>query len=191
MKILVFADLHEDWQAFEELKTKAQEVEIILGSGDYSIFGHNLPQIMKKINELNKPTYLIHGNHEEPQEMINAIKNCKNIKYIHLEQQKHKNLTITGYGGDGFSETDKKAEEFFQKNHTKNGIILFHGPPHNTTLDQVGIGHVGNESYTKIIQEQQPTLVICGHIHENFKKTDKIGKTIIINPGPDGVILNV
>ena len=34
-------------------------------------------------------------------------------------------------------------------------------------------------------------LVICGHIEENFGQIDNIGKTIIINPGDKGQILEV
>jgi len=36
-----------------------------------------------------------------------------------------------------------------------------------------------------------PVLVLCGHFHENFRKQDKIKNTLIINPGPDGTIINV
>ncbi len=191
MKILVFADLHEDMEAFEVLKEKSRQVEIILGSGDYSLFGHNLRKILQKINGLGKKCYLIHGNHESVEEMESAIKGFENLEFIHKKQVKHKKHTITGYGGDGFSDFDEEAEQFFSTMHTKGGIILFHGPPFGTLLDDVGYGNVGNESYTKIIEEQKPILVICGHIHENFGKTDKLGETILINPGPEGVILDV
>ena len=191
MKILVFADLHEDMEAFEVLKEKSREVEIILGSGDYSIFGHNLRKILQKINGLGKKCFLIHGNHESVEEMEEAIKGLENLEFIHKKKIKHKKLTVTGYGGDGFSDIDEEAEDFFSKEHTNGGVILFHGPPFGTRVDEVDYGHVGNESYTKIIKENKPSLVICGHIHENFGKTDKLGKTILINPGPEGVILYV
>ena len=42
--------------------------------------------------------------------------------------------------------------------------------------------HVGSESLRKIIEEFQPTINLCGHIHESMA-IDKIGKTTIINPG--------
>ena len=191
MKVLIFVDLHDDDQSFLALKEKAKSVEIILGAGDYSLFGHNLREVLEKINSLNKPTYLIHGNHESSQEMINCMKGLKNLIFIHKKQVKYKDLLITGYGGDGFSEIDVEAEIFFKSLKNKGGIILFHGPPFATALDELIFGHVGNESYNLIIEDFKPKLVVCGHLHENFKKSDSIGESIIINPGPDGEVLNV
>jgi Icc-related predicted phosphoesterase len=62
-------------------------------------------------------------------------------------------------------------------------ILVTHVPPYNTKTDILPSGnHAGSESVRKIIEEFQPTLNICGHIHES-KAIDKIGDTIIINPG--------
>jgi Icc-related predicted phosphoesterase len=35
----------------------------------------------------------------------------------------------------------------------------------------------------EFIEEQQPELCLCGHIHES-RAEDRIGKTHVINPGP-------
>ncbi|MFT4261452.1 MAG: metallophosphoesterase family protein [Candidatus Woesearchaeota archaeon] len=191
MKVLVFADLHEDYECFEVLKEKAKQAEIILGAGDYTLFGNKLNKLLSMINSLNKPCYLIHGNHEEPKEMEEEIKKFKNLEFIHKRKIKYKTLEIAGYGGDGFSHKDLEAEKFFDKSKPKDSIILFHGPPFGISLDEVGFGHCGNESYTNIITQHKPRLVVCGHIHEHFGKIDKINDTIIINPGPLGVILDV
>ena len=37
--------------------------------------------------------------------------------------------------------------------------------------------------FTDFIKENQPLAVVCGHIHEG-KAVDKIGDTVVINPGP-------
>jgi len=65
-------------------------------------------------------------------------------------------------------------------------VFVFHQPPYNTKLDKVYESKSGNKDYADFIKKHTPDLVICGHIHENFKKRDKIKRTIIINPGPDG-----
>ncbi|OPY29844.1 MAG: hypothetical protein A4E27_00105 [Methanobacterium sp. PtaU1.Bin242] len=41
---------------------------------------------------------------------------------------------------------------------------------------------MGSKSIRKIIEEFQPSLNICGHIHES-RGSDKIGKTTVVNPG--------
>jgi len=42
--------------------------------------------------------------------------------------------------------------------------------------------HVGSEAVRSFIENVQPELCICGHIHESMAE-DSIGKTRIINPG--------
>ena len=39
--------------------------------------------------------------------------------------------------------------------------------------------------FSKLISEYQPLLVLCGHIHEGCG-IDKIGETVIVNPGSLG-----
>lgn len=59
-----------------------------------------------------------------------------------------------------------------------------HSPPFNTKLDVIRSGqHVGSTSVRRFIEEHQPDVVICGHIHE-AQGVDTIGRTTIINCGP-------
>jgi Icc-related predicted phosphoesterase len=51
--------------------------------------------------------------------------------------------------------------------------------------------HVGNKDFRSFIERIKPNLVICGHIHETAEKKDKIGKTIVINPGWEGVVVEL
>jgi Icc-related predicted phosphoesterase len=65
----------------------------------------------------------------------------------------------------------------------------------NTKLDLIYSGmHVGSEVVRKFIENKQPEVAICSHIHE-AKGIDFIGRTTIINPGrfPEGYcgIVNV
>ena len=102
-----------------------------------------------------------------------------------------------GYGCGGFSlvdrEFDKTAVKFrkiIKMNEDKKIILVTHAPPYKTRLDKLGI-HCGNKSIRKFIDKNKIDLVICGHLHENFGKEDKINKTRLINPGPFGKILTV
>ena len=74
----------------------------------------------------------------------------------------------------------------------KKVVLLLHGPPYGTRLDELTKGtYCGNKSYTEWIKRKQPRLVIAGHIHENFEKKDKIGKSLVVNPGPFGMIIEI
>jgi len=91
---------------------------------------------------------------------------------------------------------DRKFEKAMKKfdgkiKKAKKFILIIHQPPYKTKLDMVMDVHCGNKSFTRFIKEKKPSLVICGHLHENEGKEDKIGKTRIVNPGPFGKILMV
>ena len=70
----------------------------------------------------------------------------------------------------------------------KKTIMAIHTPPQSLSLDVCRDGRrVGSESVTKWIEEKQPRLVLCGHIHESYKKTGMwrghIRNSLVIQPG--------
>ena len=77
------------------------------------------------------------------------------------------------------------------QDHKYQTILVTHQPPYKTALDPIYGEHVGSTSIRKFIKEHQPDYCITGHIHENEGKTDKLGKTIIVNPGPAGKIIEI
>jgi Icc-related predicted phosphoesterase len=65
----------------------------------------------------------------------------------------------------------------------KHVILVSHNPPKNTVCDDIGGGnHVGSMAVREFIEENQPDICICGHIHEGVG-TDLIGHTVVTNPG--------
>ena len=73
----------------------------------------------------------------------------------------------------------------------KKIVLLTHGPPFNTKLDKLEVGHVGSVDYRKFIERIHPKLAISGHLHETVGKVDKIGSTKCINPGWDGMVIEL
>jgi Icc-related predicted phosphoesterase len=62
-------------------------------------------------------------------------------------------------------------------------LFVTHAPPADTQTDVLPSGvHVGSESIRKVIEEFQPSLNLCGHIHESMAM-DEIGETKVVNPG--------
>jgi Icc-related predicted phosphoesterase len=63
-------------------------------------------------------------------------------------------------------------------------IFCPHAPPEGTACDRLRDGrHVGSVVVRRIVEREQPDLVLCGHIHE-ARGVDDIGRTRIVNPGP-------
>ena len=88
----------------------------------------------------------------------------------------------------------EKIIKKFKKTLKKGDKVVFvsHAPPINTKCDFIpGHGHAGSYSVRKFVEVIKPIYNINGHLHETFSKRDKIGNTIIINPGPEGKLLKI
>lgn len=198
MKLLAFTDSHGSDKALKSVKEKKvkEKPDYILCLGDFTIFGHNQKKILKKIDKLGKNIFLIHGNHEFEEEVIDDLKDLKNIKFIHGNIIRIGNYVIIAWGGGGFAIKDNEFYEFskeLKKVVKKNDkiILLTHGPPYGTKIDLIGDQHCGTKTYTSFIKKYKPILALAGHLHENNGLDDYIGKTKIVNPGPEGRIFLV
>jgi Icc-related predicted phosphoesterase len=63
-------------------------------------------------------------------------------------------------------------------------ILVTHEPPFDTGDDLAYTEeHVGSRAIRSFIELHQPLACFCGHIHEGAG-IDRIGNTLILNPGP-------
>ena len=201
MKILAFTDIHGSLHAIKriEQKVKSQNPDLLVCAGDISIFEHGIIGILRRLNRLNREIVMIHGNHEDDSTFRKLQTLFKNIIFIHKKHFIKGNLLFIGYGGGGFSIVDKEFEKIgnsqfkqtIKNNHDKKIVLVTHAPPYRTKLDKLVDGHCGNKSIKQFVEKSKIEYLICGHLHENFGKEDKIGKTKIINPGPFGKIIIV
>jgi Icc-related predicted phosphoesterase len=197
MQILFFSDLHGDMDALKELKKMGAEADIIVAAGDISVMEQDIKQILSGINEFNKPVLMIHGNHEDERGLMELCDKYDNITFLHKGFHRVGEYLFLGYGGDGFSTNDPDftlvANKFFKQNIQPNDTIIFvtHGPAYDTGIDRIYDDPRGNKSYREFIDEVKPHLAISGHLHENAGKNSRIGRTLFINPGKEGAIVNI
>lgn len=193
MKILIFTDTHGSESAYKELKKKAKDVDFIICCGDVTIFENDIEKIMKKLSQLGKDVFIIHGNHEEEDAVAYFCDKYESLHFLHMSVLHVEGVTLVGYGGGGFSYTDEMCEEFLKsaKEHLdkKNNILITHQPPFGTKVDEVYGEHAGSKSIKKFLKNYD--YAFSGHIHETSGITQKVGKTTIMNPGPKGYILTL
>jgi uncharacterized protein len=198
MKFLTFTDLHEDKKKLQELVKRASkpDIDFIVCCGDISSFGRGLRNVLKSFNDLGKKMYVLPGNHEEPDEAFAAVvsdyENCVNL---HMKTQKIGNYLFLGYGGGGFAMQDERfrkvARDWYSRYKNEKTVLVTHMPPFETKLDKLEMGHVGNKDYRNFIKRMKPKLAISGHLHETVGQMDKIENTKIINPGWDGMVIEL
>ena len=201
MKILAFTDIHNSASALKKIahKVKTQKPDLLVCAGDISIFEQGITGVLRKLNKLGKEIVIVHGNHEDVSTFSKLSKIFKNITFIHKKHLIKENMLYLGYGGDGFSLIDREFEKTAKKNfkqiiknnNDKKIILVTHAPPYKTKLDRLFEEHCGNKSIRHFIEKNKIDLLICGHLHENFGKEDKIGKTKVINPGPFGKMIEI
>lgn len=197
MKILAFVDTHGSLAYISRVisTAKREKPDFLICAGDLTFFGSKLKQLILKLKSAKIPLIIIPGNHETNQE----LKQISEESIICLDRATYTigDYTFFGYSEGGFLERDpefEKIAEKVKKSLVKNKklILIFHAPPYGTNTDKIlGVGHVGNKSLRKFIEQTKPKLVICGHIHECENKKDKIKDSLIINPGPKGKILEI
>lgn len=190
MKILVASDIHGNLFALAQLKTEAQNVDLVLFCGDITS-KYNDSEIQQKcahelyeiFDEIRVPCRFIQGNCDNFE---------LNYKYYLSKEESINGIRIIPFeyvlptpGGVTFRET---SEEFIAQELEKidghNSIMLAHQPPFgagdavNETL------HVGSHAIKAWIEKNQPLYWLCGHIHEANGEY-KIGSTIVINAATD------
>ena len=197
MKFLTFGDLHDDKPALKDLLARAEkpDIDFVVSVGDISVFGRGLRNILKRFNSLGKKFYVIPGNHESDSmlnELTPEFPNCINF---HQKILKMGTYLFLGYGEGGFTLEDprfrKIAREWYGKYKGKNIVLVTHQPPFGTKLDFLETRHVGNKDFRKFIERIKPKLAISGHLHETVGIRDKIGPTRLVNPGWDGLVIEL
>ena len=195
MKALICADIHNDATSMALLREKSREVEFIICAGDMSLWGTDLDKILFEMNSWGKPVFVIHGNHEELSETKMICDSLDNLTFFHGDVVKFKDLNLIGWGGGGFAFQDRGFERFVKGLDLKSfsrTILVTHGPPFETCLDETQQSvHVGCESYKRFILKNKPLVAVSGHIHETSGVVCNLNDVVLINPGPDGVVLEL
>ncbi|MBI2136062.1 metallophosphoesterase [Candidatus Woesearchaeota archaeon] len=206
MKLLIFTDMHGDPKSLRKIAEKSRKADFIVCAGDLTVFGRQYRDILEALNALGKPVFVISGNHETDELLKQAAFGLINIHPIDKRIAEFADYLLVGYGGGGFSLVDERFEKIAkiflnkikkiqvsakQQKTKKKIIFVTHQPPYNNATDLIHGQHAGCKSFTKFIREVRPELVVCGHLHETAGKKDKIGKTIVINPGWQGMILEI
>jgi Icc-related predicted phosphoesterase len=196
LKVLGLTDLHRSLNAAKGAANKIAEEQpdAILIAGDISHGSLNeAVNLLQVLSSSQKDVFFVPGNMDSP-ELMNW--NEKNIKNLHGRCESLDNYSLIGVGGSVYTPfnthlefAENEIEEtlsqaFFKCAEKKNIILISHCPPKDTKLDRTATGiHAGSTSVLQFIESKKPLLVVTGHIHEAIG-IDKIGETIIVNPGP-------
>lgn len=193
MKILMITDIHSNPDKIYSYLDNNSVDEIII-TGDVTEFGPEklFVDILNKFSEYAN-VHALFGNCD-PKNSSKLIDESKATN-IHDNISNIGDIKLIGFGGSNptpFDTPNEYTDEFLYESLSKYSdelttdsftILVTHAPPLDTNSDKIASGaHVGSSAVRKIIEETQPTLNVCGHVHESIGQ-DTIGNTVVVNPG--------
>jgi hypothetical protein len=191
IKILAVGDIHGDKRMVQKLaeKAEAENVDLVILAGDITTFEKSLEGLIGPFIKAKKEVLIIPGNHESPETIHVLTHMYPNTKSLHGYYVKKGDIGIFGAGlalNGGFTTNEKELFELLQKSHkniqnTKKKVMVTHVHPSGTMIEKFSPFVRPSKAVRKAIEEFQPDVAICGHVHEAAGIEEKIGKTTVIN----------
>ncbi len=195
---IVVGDIHSEPANLEKIPGIREAAGVIV-TGDLTQFGgaKEAEKVLNALRALNKRIVANMGNLDNPE--VRPLLEREGVSshggHFTLSAPSGENFALIGLGGSNptpfktpteFSE--EELEAFLEKAWStcpKDALLVLssHTPPVDTACDRINAGaHVGSKAVRAFIEKRQPALCLCGHVHEAVGK-DKIGNTVIVNPG--------
>ncbi len=193
MKILAFSDLHRDLDQAARLTEMSRQADVVIGAGDFASIHQGLEETIDALAGIETPTVLVPGNNETLDALKEATAGWSAATVLHGEGIELDGKTFYGLGGgipvtpwDWSFDLDEADAGDMLAGLPAGAVLVVHSPPKGH-CDESGNGmSLGSTAILKAIEEKQPELAVCGHIHEAWGKESKIGPTEVVNLGPSG-----
>lgn len=194
---VVLGDIHDDIDRFAEIP-ELPEADGVIVTGDITVGGgvKQAERVLDVIARHNPHVLAQIGNMDRAEVTDWLAGKGWNLHAAVLELAP--TVAIFGVGASTFTPFGTPSE--FPESHfatwlddawkrARNWpktVLVSHNPPKDTLCDVLPNGmHVGSTAVREFIQETQPDICLCGHIHE-ARGLDRIGRTVVINPGNFG-----
>lgn len=196
-KIIAVSDIHGAYESVQRILLKEPLFDALILAGDLTTNGspREAEDALKLFRQIGKPIVSVAGNMDpltlEP--TFESMTSYVNGRGIVIDK-----VGFCGVSGSPVTpmNTPYELPEETIRQRAESGwkdlelarwkIFIPHAPPYNTAVDQVLSGtHVGSKAVRSFIEQHQPDVVVCGHIHEARGK-DTIGNSQIVNCGPAG-----
>lgn len=214
MKILAFTDPHGDPAMAEAVaRAAAQEKpDLIVCPGDLSLFDQVEPGFFDTLRNIGRPIYFAPGNHDSDEFCSRITAEWPfliDVSYRTLDAgpsfatrglllRRASPAILMGIPGRMDFEPGREAapetvEGLWSPQEGKPVVTLSHYPPTDCALDggEATDDAGGSALVRLVLQKIKPDLAVCGHYHQAFGRSGRLGPTLLMNPGPAGRILDL
>jgi Icc-related predicted phosphoesterase len=198
MRILAFSDLHRDLDQGARLVEMSAEADVVIGAGDFASVHEGLEETIDALAPIAVPTVLVPGNNETVEALREAAAGWEAATVLHGTGAEIDGMEFFGVGAgipvtpwEWSFDLDDGAATAMLGECPEGGVLVLHSPPKGH-CDTAGNGEgFGSPALLEAIEEKQPRLAVCGHIHESWGCESLIGETPVRNLGPKGTWLEV
>ena len=202
MKILASGDLHGDSSLAKKLAKRAEKenVDLVILCGDLTNFEASTKNIIGPFKKAGKKVLIIPGNHETVA-TVDFLAQVYGVKNIHGYSVVYDDVGIFGAGGatnvgpvapiseHEMFELLKKGSDKLKD--VKKRIMVTHAHPEGSMMESFSSFVPPSSAIRKAVDELQPDILLCSHVHEADGIEEKIGKTKVINVGKRGKIIDI
>ncbi|MBI9076683.1 MAG: metallophosphoesterase family protein [Desulfatibacillum sp.] len=176
MLVYAVADIHGNPHHLETIRNTVQreQPDVLVVAGDLSShFGSGAREVMTALGLLNVPVFAIHGN-TDGKSTRELMAQTPGITDLHLKLAHVNGVTFVGAGGtvpvpfrSRLALFEKGMVRQLERLMTPGCVLVVHPPPFGVTDRVLGRFNAGSRSVAALVKKQEPSLCICGHIHEN------------------------
>jgi Icc-related predicted phosphoesterase len=198
VRLLAFSDLHRDLAQAEKLVEMSAEADVVIGAGDFASVHEGLGETIGVLAGIVTPTVLVPGNNETDEALREATAGWRSATVLHGGGTTIAGVDFFGLGAGipvtpwewSFDLDDEKAAVMLA-HCPEDAVLVLHSPPLGH-CDSNGAGQsFGSPILVRTIEERNPRLTVCGHIHESWGCESRVGDTPVYNLGPKGTWLEV
>ena len=196
MKLLAFSDLHRDLAQGAKLVEMAVDADVVIGAGDFASVHEGLEETIAALAAITTPTVLVPGNNETADALRSAAAaGWEAATVLHGEGAMIAGIEFFGLGAGipvtpwewSFDLDDDAATGMLSACPAgENVVLVLHSPPRGHCDASADGSEFGSPALARAIEEKQPRLAVCGHIHESWGCESRIGETPVRNLGPTG-----
>lgn len=199
MRILGAADFHGDMNLARKLAEKAEkeQADLVVLCGDLAE-DDSTENIIKPFIDKQKKVLLISGNHESVA-TADFLATLNDAKHLHGYSVRYEDIGFFGCGSancgiHGISETEIHQTLLDAHKHISylpKRVMVTHVHPKDSKMAQFTSQNFGSSGISKALEELQPDILLCSHLHEAEGVEEIIGKTRVINVGTQGKIIDL
>ena len=190
--------LNEPASKLRILAAENENVDLVVLCGDLTFQESSTEGIIGPFVRRKKKVLLIPGNHETVA-TADFLAELYGVKNLHGYSVTYKDVGIFGAGGAniglfqlGEDELYDLLKKGFDKiKYLKKKIMVTHVHPSGTKIEKFTNIFPGSTGIRKAIDSFKPDLLLCSHVHEAEGIEEKVGKTLVINVGKRGKIIEI